>query len=139
MAQQPKRMGVEYTVYLADGAEIDGNVGKSVLSFQPGQSEILPVLEREIVALQRGESKRITLSPDDAYGPVRPEAFHEVAASELPDEALEIGTELIAEDEEGNEQTIRVHEIRGDRVVLDFNHPLAGQTLVYEVRVVEIE
>ena len=139
MTEQPKRVGIEYTVYLADGSEIDSNVGEALLTFSPGTGELLPALEEELAELKVGDRKRITLSPEKAYGEVQQDAFHEVEAEDLPEEARTVGAELVAEDEEGNERPLRIHEVKGDKIVLDFNHPLAGETLTFDLHVVDVD
>ncbi len=139
MTEQPKRVGIEYTVYLADGSEIDSNVGEAPLTFSPGTGDLLPALEEELAELKVGDRKRVTLSPERAYGEIEQDAFHEVDAGDLPEEARTVGAELVAEDDEGNERPLRIHEIKGEKVVLDFNHPLAGQTLTFDLHVVDVK
>lgn len=139
IVENGKVVSIEYTLTLDGGTKVDSNVGGEPLRFTHGQSEILPALQEALVGVAVGETKSITLTPEQGYGPVHEEAFHEVEATQIPEGAREKGIQLTAEDPEGNEHPIRVHEVRGDKIVLDFNHPLAGRTLNFDVRVVSVE
>ena len=77
------------------------------------------------------DEKRVRISADQGYGAVDPEAFNQIDLDAIPAEARHVGAMLVAEDPEGNQRPVRVHEIRADGVVLDFNHPLAGQPLQF--------
>jgi len=131
-------VGIEYTLTLEDGTKVDSNVGGEVLRFQQGSNQIIPGLEKEMVGMKVGEAKQVTVAPDEGYGPVNPEAFVEVPVAELPDDAREPGTLLMARDDQGRTQRLRVDKIEGEKATLDFNHPLAGKTLIFDVKVLEI-
>ena len=132
-------VSIEYTLTLDSGTKVDSNVGGEPLKFTQGQSQILPALQEALVGLAVGDSKSVTLAPEEGYGPVHEEAFHEVEAQRIPPDARQVGIQLTAQDEQGNEHPIRVHEIRDDKVVLDFNHPLAGETLQFDVKILAVE
>ena len=134
-----KKISLEYTLVLEDGSTVASNVGKPPLLFTHGEQEILPALESALEGLGVNETRSVTLSPTEAYGPVNAEAFREVAPSTIPEEARKTGTMLVAQDQEGNSRPVRVHEVHDDKIVLDFNHPLAGKTLTFNVRVVAIQ
>jgi FKBP-type peptidyl-prolyl cis-trans isomerase SlyD len=86
-----------------------------------------------------GSEKKVTVKPEDGYGPVKPEAFQEVPKDKLPPEALKVGTVLSARGPDGQTVPVRVHEIKEDTVVMDFNHPLAGKTLFFDIKVTEVK
>ena len=86
-----------------------------------------------------GNSKRVTIKPEEGYGVVNPEAFVEVKKEQIPEDALRVDAELQGRDASGRVFQVRVAEIRGQAVVLDFNHPLAGRTLRFEVKVLDIQ
>ncbi len=138
MNVESKTIAIEYTVFLDDGSKVDSNVGDDPLVYESGKSQILPALEEALDGLAQGESTKVTLSPEDAYGPVREDAFQEVDTSAIPEAAREVGAALVAEDESGDQRQVRVHEVRGETTVIDLNHPLAGETLTFDVRVVEV-
>ncbi len=128
---------IEYTLRDETGRVIDSNRGETPLTYKHGQHELVPGLERALDGMHVGETKSVRLPPDEGYGPVRPEAQTEVPREMIPSDSLEVGAELLARSSAG-ERMVRVKEIRDTTVVLDLNHPLAGQTLYFDVRVVDI-
>jgi FKBP-type peptidyl-prolyl cis-trans isomerase 2 len=131
-------VGIEYTLSLQDGTRVESNVGGEVLRFEQGSGRIIPGLDKELTGMRVGEAKRVTVTPEEGYGQVDPAAFTEVPLSELPDDAREAGTALMSRDAQGRTHRIRVHKIEGDKATLDFNHPLAGKTLIFDVKILEI-
>ncbi len=132
-------VGIEYTLSLEDGAKVDSNVGGEMLRFEQGSGGIIPGLDKELPGMEVGESKQVTVTPEEGYGPVNPAAFNEVPVSELPEDAREVGTDLMSRDAEGRTHRLRVHKIEGETATLDFNHPLAGKTLIFDVKILEIQ
>lgn len=135
MLQHGQKISMEYTVFLEDGTQIDSNVGEDPLVFVLGQHQIFPALEEAVVPLNVGDKKRVQLNPDQAYGPVIPDAFREVDAESVPENFRFPGAILGIQDPSGGVFPIRVHEVKEDKVVLDFNHPLAGKNLLFDVRI----
>jgi FKBP-type peptidyl-prolyl cis-trans isomerase SlyD len=130
---------LEYTLSGEDGAVIESSKGNPPLKYTHGQHQIIPGLERELTGMKTGEHKSIKVKPEDGYGAVDPKAFREFPREKLPPEALKVGTVLTARTPDGQAMAVRVHEIKEDIVVLDFNHPLAGKTLNFDVKVAEIQ
>jgi len=130
-----KTVGFEYTLKLEDGTVVESNVGGSAFEFVTGEGQILPKLEEALSELGTDDTCSVTLKPEDAYGPVKDDAFREVPMDQIPEPARRVGTQLKAD---GYNGVIRVHEVRNESIVLDFNHPLAGQTLTFDVRVLAI-
>jgi FKBP-type peptidyl-prolyl cis-trans isomerase 2 len=87
---------------------------------------------------QRGK-KYLPPTGGSVWGPVDPKGFKEVPKTEIPAAALKVGTPLSARSSEGEDVIIRVHEVKQKTVILDFNHPLAGKTLNFDVKVIDIE
>lgn len=139
MIEKGSQVSIEYTLTLEDGTKVDTNVGGEPLVYEQGSGQIIPGLESELAGLKAGDSKKVTVAPEKAYGPVDPEAFQEVEADKIPEEARTVGTMLLARDASGNGRQVRVHEIKDETVVIDFNHPLAGKTLTFDVKILEIE
>lgn len=132
------KVGLEYTLKLEDGTQVDGNVGGDPLRFEQGSGQIIPGLDKELLGMGVGDTKQVTVAPEDAYGPVYPEAFAEIPVSELPEDARKPGTALMTQDPEGRPQRLTVQKIEGETATLDFNHPLAGKTLIFDVKVLEV-
>ena len=132
-------VGLEYTLTLEDGTKADSNVGGELLRLEQGSGQIVPGLDKELIGMAVGESKQVTVTSDQAYGQVDPAAFSEIPVSELPDDGREPGTVLMTRDPQGNTRRLRVHKVEGEKATLDFNHPLAGKTLTFDVTIREIQ
>lgn len=138
MIENGKQVAIEYSVFLDDNTKIDTNVGKDPLIFLFGAHQILPALEEELRGLEVGDTREVTLSPDDAYGDVNPDAYKTVEAKLIPEDLRFEGALLVVSDEQFGEMLIRVQKLEGDQVILDFNHPLAGKTLKFDVTVLDV-
>jgi FKBP-type peptidyl-prolyl cis-trans isomerase 2 len=132
-------VAIEYTLTLEDGTKVDSNVGGEALRFEQGSGQIIPGLDKELVGMKVSESKQVKVTPEDGYGEVNPAAFTEVPVGELPEDARKPGMMLMARDEQGRTRRLLVQKIEGDTATLDFNHPLAGKTLLFDVKILEIE
>ncbi len=139
MIEKGKQISLEYSVFSENGNLVDSNVGEEPLIFNLGTHQILPALEEVIQELEEGSSRRVILEPDQAFGTVDPEAFREVEASAIPEELRYEGAVLGVQDERGNQYRIRIHRLEGEKAVIDFNHPLAGQTLVFEMKIIAVK
>lgn len=130
---------LEYTLRNDQGAVLDSNEGRAPLVFTQGQGQVIRGLEQAVLGMKVGETKRITLPPDQAYGPVDPEAVAEVPKGRVPPDSLRVGATLVGRTTSGREVPVRVREIKDETVVFDLNHPLAGQTLRFDVRIILVE
>lgn len=139
MIEEGSTVSIEYTLTLDDGETADTNVGGEALVYSQGQEEILPALEETLIGLEVGDTKKVVLTAEEGYGLVDPDGFQDVEPDLVPDDARTVGTMLVASDPEGNQQPIRVHEVSEDKIVLDFNHPLAGQALNFDIKIVAVE
>ncbi len=138
MIEPGKKVSVEYTVFLTDGTQIDTNVGEAPLELVMGSHQVFPALEDALLGLKPGDEKQVHLKPEQAYGPIVQEAFKEVDLEVIPDAFRYVGAVLGIQDPAGGVFPIRVHQIKENRAILDFNHPLAGQTLRFEMKVIAI-
>lgn len=139
MVSNGQTVSIEYTLKLADGTIADTNVGGEALSYVQGGDQILPGLERQLLGMEVGESKRVSLSAAEGYGEVDDALFQTVPASAVPEDARKAGTPLVAKSSSGQPRPVRVHEVQGDEIVLDFNHPLAGEALAFEIRILAVD
>lgn len=126
---------LSYAVHSADGEFIDSSDDSGPLEYLHGQGGLVPGLEAALTGMAVGESKEVTLAPEDAYGEWEEDAFEEVPLSMFGDEELYEGMEIYLEDDDGEVTEAWVSEIYENAVLLDFNHLLAGETLVFEVTV----
>jgi FKBP-type peptidyl-prolyl cis-trans isomerase 2 len=134
-----RQVSVEYTLTLDDGSTADTNVGGEPLVFEQGAQQILPALEDALDGMKVSESRKVTLPPEKGYGAVIPELVQEVDLAMVPEEARFAGAQLAAEDQNGERHFALVREVREDKILVDMNHPLAGRTLTFEVKVISID
>ena len=129
---------VHYTGRFVDGEVFDSSEGKDPLQFEVGSGQIIPGFENAIMGKQIGEKVTVTVSPEQAYGPIREDLVVEVPADKMPG-PVEVGQLLQADGGEGQVVQVIVREVKEDVIVIDGNHPLAGQDLVFEIEVVSIQ
>ena len=129
---------MEYTLHV-DGEEIDSSKGQDPLQFLVGYGNIISGLEREMMGMKVGESKDVIVTPADGYGEYDEEAYMDVPRGQFPqDMPVEEGLELSVRDDQGQSRYARIETVEGDVVTLNFNHPLAGDELHFNVKVVDL-
>lgn len=129
----------QYVLRDDKGELLESSWARSPLVVTHGTGQIIPGLERALTGMKVGDVKHVTVPPEDGYGPVDPAAITEVPKSRIPPEALQVGARLVGQTRSRREVPVRVREIKDETVVLDLNHPLAGQTLVFEVTIILVE
>ncbi len=139
MIELGKEVSIEYTVFLEDKTQVDSNIGKEPLTFRYGGKQILPALEEALTGLNIGDTKQIKLFPDNAYGTINPEAIKEVDAELIPKDFRYAGAMLVLPNDDEGDILIQVKQAGRDKVILDFNHPLAGKTLTFNVKVLRVD
>jgi len=142
MAQEQAKTGdtvrIHYTGTLNDGSVFDSSEGRDPLEFTLGEGQVIPGFEEAVAGMAVGEEKTVTIPADEAYGRTRQELVLTVPRAQLP-AGMEprVGQQLQLM--QGSEAfVVTVREVRDDAVVLDANHPLAGQDLTFELSLVEI-
>ena len=134
-----KTVKFEYTLTV-NGQVIETSEGTEPLEYVHGTETIISGLEKQLEGMKPGESKTITIAPEDAYGPVLDEAIKDVPKENFPDDfEFQVGTVIQLQDPEGNSYPGIVWEVKEESIAVNFNHPLAGQTLVFEVKVISVE
>jgi FKBP-type peptidyl-prolyl cis-trans isomerase SlyD len=132
-------VSLEYTIKGTDGKLMDTNKGREPLKYVHGQKMMIPGLEKELAGMKVGGEKHVTVKPEDAYGLVDPKAFQEVPKEKVPAKGLKVGIMLAAKTPDGTVVPSRVHEIKEKTVVMDMNHPMAGKTMVFDVKILDIQ
>jgi FKBP-type peptidyl-prolyl cis-trans isomerase 2 len=129
---------VNYTGKLEDGTIFDSSMveGREPLTAKLGEGMLIKGFESGLMDMTIGETKTVEIEPSNAYGEYNEDAIQEVNKSEMPGE-VEVGMNLQANTEFGP-ITFVVKEVKEDTVVLDANHPLAGQKLIFDLEVLEI-
>lgn len=126
-------------VLTVNGEEIARTELEAPLEYLHGAEEILPGLEAQLAGKRPGDKLNVTLAAQDAYGEYDPEDVEELERSEFDDiEEITIGMTVEVTDEDGYDYVATVKELKGDSVLLDFNPPLAGKTLTYDVEVLGV-
>lgn len=139
VVEKGKKVKMDY-VLLINSEQVETTKGKEPLEFTVGSGSIIPGLESQLIGMRIAEGKKIIVDPKDAYGPVDPAAFKEVPKSSMPQDAqIKPGIVVEVEDPQGGTFPGVVWEVKDQSVVLNFNHPLAGQTLEFDVMIVDIQ
>lgn len=136
MAEPGDRVRVHYEGRFPDGTVFDSSEGRDPLEFEVGSGEIIPGLDKAVLAMSEGQSETVTVEPDEAYGPREEGLVHQIDRSQLPEGATE-GAALEAQ-VNGQKAILWITEIGETTATVDANHPLAGKTLVFDVEVVEV-
>jgi FKBP-type peptidyl-prolyl cis-trans isomerase SlyD len=132
-------VSLDYTLRLDDGEVIDTSVDQAPLKFLQGRGQIIPGLEQALYGMGVGDEKDVVVAPADGYGEQDPDAFQEVPRDIFPsDMTLTQGMRLRMRDSSGQVFEASVADIRPDNVLLDFNHPLAGETLHFQVKISDL-
>ncbi|MCK9270845.1 MAG: peptidylprolyl isomerase [Bacteroidales bacterium] len=133
-----KVVGIHYTLTDDKGNTLDSSDGRDPLYYLHGNGNLIPGLERELENKQKDDDLKVTIQPEDAYGVRNDEMVYEIERSKFPDpNNVERGMTFTSHTKEGD-INLTVVKIEGDNVTLDANHPLAGQELTFEVKVVDV-
>ncbi len=131
---------LHYTGKLNDGQVFDSSLEREPLEVTLGEGKLIPGFEKGLVDMEINEKKTITIPKEEAYGEIHKELFHSVPKDKLPQEiAPEVGMGLTSQNPDGTQQELRVVEVNDDHIVVDANHPLAGQDLTFELELLEIK
>ncbi len=137
------KVKVEYEGTLEDGTVFDTTKHgdhSHPLEFVLGSGQILPAFEKQILGMEKDAEKEFKLSPEDAYGNPNPDATKEFPRSMLPtDQKPEAGMSLMLGTPDGQKFPAKILEVTDDKIVLDLNHPLAGKTLNFKIKLTEVE
>ena len=129
-------VSLDYTLRLDDGETIDTSTDQEPLEFLQGRGHIIPGLEQALYGMAVDDQKDVVVEPADGYGEQDPDAFELVDRDVFPpDLDLRPGIGLRMRDGSGQALEAYVADVRPDGVLLDFNHPLAGETLYFQVRI----
>jgi FKBP-type peptidyl-prolyl cis-trans isomerase SlyD len=133
-------VSLDYILHLEGDPEVfDTSEGQEPLEFIQGHGHIIPGLERALYGMAVGQKKQVVVQPEDGYGELDSDAYQVIPRNAFPDTMeLEVGMELELHDDEGEVIEAYVAELNPDSVMLDLNHPLAGETLYFDVEVIAI-
>ena len=130
---------IHYTGTLTDGTQFDSSSGRDPLEFELGSGQVIPGFDNAVDGMNVGDSKTVAIPPEEAYGVRHEQLVQEVPKSALPEElSPEVGMQLQSQGPDGQVMLLLVTEVADDTLTVDGNHPLAGQTLNFDIELVEI-
>jgi FKBP-type peptidyl-prolyl cis-trans isomerase SlyD len=132
-------ISLDYTLKSPDGKVIETSKGREPLRYIHGQKMMIPGLEKELTGMKVGGAKHVTVKPEDGYGKINPNAVREIPKEKVPPNALKVGATLAATEPNGMVVPMTVKQIKEKTVVMDMNHPMAGKTLVFDVKIGDIQ
>ena len=134
-----KQVSIEYTLTLGVDEVVDSNVGGDPLTFLQGGNQIITGLEKALEGKEIGESIKVEVAPEEGYGLVIPEARITVQMEQLPEEARKVGAQVQGKGAQDEVMRGQVVDVGDDTAVVDFNHPLAGRTLYFDVKILDVQ
>ncbi len=132
------RVTLHFSLSLPDGTEAISTFGEEPLCFEMGDQTFQPAMELALYGLKAGDEQTLTLSPEQAYGQPEPGLVHRLPLSDFGDLVPEPGQIMSFAVGESGETMGVIRALEGDEVVVDFNHPLAGQTVVFRVKILDV-
>jgi FKBP-type peptidyl-prolyl cis-trans isomerase SlyD len=132
-------VSIDFTLKGTDGKVIETTKGQGPAQYIHGKQMLPTGLERALTGMKVGEQKNVTLKPEDAYGKVDPKATKEIAREKVPPNGLKVGAVLTHQNPDGSLAPMTVRQIKEKTVVMDMNHPMAGKTLLFDVKVVDLQ
>lgn len=130
---------VHYTGTLENGEVFDTSENREPMEFTLGQGQLIPGFEKAVTGLTVGDSTTVDIPSKEAYGEVREDLIISVPKAQLPDDIEpEVGMQLQVNQPDGQPVPVRVTEIGDENLILDANHPLAGQDLSFKIEVVDV-
>ena len=136
-------VSVHYVGTFDDGEIFDSSRTRGEpITFQLGSNQVVPGFESAILGMSEGETKSVTLEPEDAYGPIQEDMTTLAPLSAFPegsDADLVVGSAVYGTNQNGEQMTAIIKEIDESGVTLDFNHPLAGKSLTFKIELVNIQ
>ena len=138
-AKTGDKVKVHFEGFLEDGKVFGSTMDEEPFEFTIGEKNMLPGFEDAVIGMQTGDTKTITLSPEEAYGSHKKELVHVMDRSSFPQEInLEIGKRLQVRTQDEKYVIVTIKDVTDDSIVIDENDPLAGKTLIFKVELVEI-
>jgi FKBP-type peptidyl-prolyl cis-trans isomerase SlyD len=139
MIANGKVVNLKYTLTNSEGEVLDQADANSPFAYMHGSSQIIPGLEGALEGLKPGDKKKVTVQPAEGYGEIDPNLKLTVKRTQFPQDAeLEEGMQFETHTPDGHSIVFTVEAVEGDEVTIDGNHPLAGETLTFDVEVLNV-
>lgn len=138
-AENGNTVKVHYTGRFEDGTVFDSSSNTGPMQFVIGEARLIPGFEKAVVGMSPGESKSVSLSPEEAYGPHHEQMVQVIDRNQVPPNLTpEVGQQLEGRRPDGQTTIFMVTDVSDSSVTLDANHPLAGKVLIFDIELVEI-
>lgn len=137
--EQGQTVTVNYTAKLEDGTVFDTTEDKDPLEFQLGDNRVIPGFENAVMEMTPGDTTTAQIAPEDAFGPHVDDRVMQVPRSQLPaDLEPQIGQQLEIPQENGAPIRVTITALDDESITLDANHPLAGQSLTFDIELLDV-
>jgi FKBP-type peptidyl-prolyl cis-trans isomerase SlyD len=135
--EDQKVVSIDYTLTDSEGQVLDSSKGREPLAYLHGAGNIIPGLEKALTGKSAGDALQAKISPEDAYGAKDPQMVQAVPRERFPAKDISVGMQFQAQGG-GQARVVTVVDVDPQNVTIDANHPLAGQTLNFDVKVVDV-
>jgi peptidylprolyl isomerase len=133
------KVKVHYHGKLTSGETFDSSQGRQPLEFEVGSGMVIKGFDDGVTGMKVGDKKTVNISTENAYGEKNPDMLIEYPRSQFPENIeLQVGTDLMMSSASGQQFQVKIADIKDDVVILDANHPLAGEELIFDIELVEI-
>ena len=140
MIENGTKVKIHYTGTLDDGTQFDSSAGRDPLEFEIGANMVIPGFENGVKEMEVGEKKTIKIPPEEAYGEKIDGMIMQFSRSDLPEGITpELGMMLQLQGPQGQAIPAKIVKLTDDEITLDANHPLAGETLHFELELIEAD
>tara|TARA_Y100000310_G_scaffold333235_1_gene410367 strand:- start:555 stop:989 length:435 start_codon:yes stop_codon:yes gene_type:complete len=137
--EKGNKVKVDYTGSFEDGNVFDTSEGKQPLEFEVGSGQVIKGFDEALIGMEKGEEKEVKIESKDAYGDPNPELVKKIPRDKLPPEQEpKAGMMLAMATPDGRQIPARITEVGDKEITIDINHPLAGKTLLFKLKVVDI-
>jgi FKBP-type peptidyl-prolyl cis-trans isomerase 2 len=134
------KITIHFTVKTDDGQIVESSNENEPQTFQIGDHNLLPGLNKALLGLKKGDKKTITIPPDEAFGERKEDLLREAPKTIIKGDVKGTEGEIVElNSKEGKHYLATIQEVKKDTIILDLNHPLAGETLTFEIQVVDTE
>ncbi len=138
-AKRGNKVKVHYSGYLKDGTVFDCSPEKKPFEFTIGKGMVIQEFENAVIGMEQGDTKTITIPPENAYGDYEDDLIIVMKRSQIPSHIdPQIGTILKVRSKKGKNSNVTITDITEETITLDGNHPLAGKELNFEIKLLEI-
>ena len=138
-AQNGDKVRVHYHGKLKSGETFDSSQGREPLEFTVGSGQVIKGFDEGVIGMKTGDARTVEIPVVDAYGEKEEERIVEFPMNQFPEDLKpEVGMQLMMSDGSGQQLPVVITEVKEESVVLDANHPLAGQDLIFDIELVEI-